>query len=648
MGTNRTPTLLLLALAALVLGGAWWFIDGRDSEPSQPGPTPAIESVGGAERSDPPLSAPASTAIEGARGQLPAEATRASEAPDPNQASPNVHPQRRFRVHVLDQDGAVHGAESGTLTVNVWHDDVGDYVDVQVREGLFSLDEAPDTRVTANSGQLGGRGVLPVEPDAADQAPDLLLVRWLPATTLRVVDAGSGADLSSVELYPRGGMRLMLPLHPGPVAPELLMHGDSPIELELSDFQFASPLAAVYARTAAHAWGLTQVDLQRGGETRLALIPGGDLEVSLVGDRPAPGSFVRVRIREGAPPIAEAMILGEGRPVTFTGMPVGDLFVTVELGDRSAKPVLQGQGQVEIVAGAMSRLQITVERPADVEPAPLAGVVVLPPGWELDAKVLALGLVGGSIFDPQENFNLDLPAEPRLGTQDEYPFDAGLLRPGRWVLSIDPLGIAMAVDLPPEGLRDVRFEVGAPGELLVRVVDSQSGLELTPLSLTWHTPRPENSGGFSSRGAVYDEERGGYVIRAPIGELVISALLDGYAAPDETVTVGPGSRVHVLELERLQGVRIVAREGEREFPVNPWKTTVRAIDHEGRMTTAGQTSTLGGDGSAVGFAAVYVDRPGEYGVTVPAIPGFLPPGERVVEVRAHELTELVIELEREP
>jgi len=106
--------------------------------------------------------------------------------------------------------------------------------------------------------------------------------------------------------------------------------------------------------------------------------------------------------------------------------------------------------------------------------------------------------------------------------------------------------------------------------------------------------------------------------------------------------------VHRLELQPYQGIRLIARDGERELRIDPWKTAVRAIDHDGQRTGATQSLAAGGPGRVAVQVAVHVDRPGEYSVTLPPIDGYLPPGEQRVRVPAGQLVDLVFELQRTP
>jgi len=470
MNPRRTLGLTLGLLLALV--GARWIAS--DDSGARGAPTPMLPTPGltpGRVEPDgyaPGLGAP--DAPDSGRSAIESAALPAAG----EQAAAGQAAGVPFRVHVLDDQGRMHERESGRLRVVLWEGGAGSFLEVQVHEGVFTLEAAPAGGVKADSGTLGGRGVLPEpaarggtgqpgqEPRGGAGSP--LVLRWAPLALLRVVDAVSGRDLPEVEVYARGGLDHGLGAHPGLVPAERLVTGPSPISLEVSDFELSGTGGVVYAHARGHAWGQARVALARGGETTLRLQPGGDLEVGLVGAELPPLAYLRLRADLDGRVLAEVTLAGARRPVLLTGLPLGSLLASVEVGDRTAEPELLGRAQAEITPG-LTRVEVVIEPRVPAALAALAGVVVLPSAWELGERKLRLQRIGGSLWDPEDAFELPLD-RPRAGSEDEYPFDAGRVRTGRWLLELEELRTSLAVDVPAQGCRNARLVIGPPAELL--------------------------------------------------------------------------------------------------------------------------------------------------------------------------------------
>jgi hypothetical protein len=223
---------------------------------------------------------------------------------------------------------------------------------------------------------------------------------------------------------------------------------------------------------------------------------------------------------------------------------------------------------------------------------------------------------------------------PSADSPEIFPFDAGAVVPGRYQLEVNPPSWVATIEVPPTGRRDLEIAVPPPANVRVRLVDAETAIAVTRITLWWHIVIGEPlaaSGGF-----VLDDGDGEFEFRAPAGRVQLE--IGGDHNHVETIELHPGDNEITLRARRSYAASIVFKERGAWVACPPdlqRRITVEAIDGEGRGREHGSGRML---------THLVVDQPGRYRVTVPALDGYEPIAPFEIVIAASAPNEHVVEL----
>jgi hypothetical protein len=283
-----------------------------------------------------------------------------------------------------------------------------------------------------------------------------------------------------------------------------------------------------------------------------------------------------------------------------------------------------GSAATVIVTGGRASVSLTLTPPPVVFRVPLEGTVTIPEAWDLqkfslrfDLMDMSLGSSAPSFFSIYSQWMVRSPE-----TATVFRWKAPAVQPGRYAVELDPPIFRAVIDVPAQGLLDARIELPPPTTVIVRCVDDSSGLDLDGASV-----------GCKPGIVEHDAVNHCFRLRAPIGQVVISAYCDDYDGPSEEHTLLPGENSIVLRLRKLCSFKLILRDGE---------TVIRIGDVNVRLDPAeGQEEYEASDGELL-----FRRDPGLYTLEIPTIFGFEPVPDVTVRLEVGRVVEHVVHLVR--
>ncbi|HKX45516.1 MAG TPA: hypothetical protein VJP77_02340 [Planctomycetota bacterium] len=632
--TRRAWYSATVLLIAALCGAVWWGTSRPRSD------TGAASIRGSSVRSSdalevPPVAGRALTAIE-VRSPVPAH------SPLPGGDGVSELRERVGRVVLVDESGAERDA-SGRLRVDVSGAGATRKEQVIVEGGRFEIDAEVGSSVMAWGGVLDDRPAAGATMQASARVPAegefQLLLQSRPGLTLHVIDAESREHLHGLEWRFRAGWSDLSSDSRGVPAN---LPTSSPAAVDDLAVQFDLQSGSLCVRAPGHAWAELRVGAEQSGLHVLALAKGADLEVRTAGDAPPPGAWLR--LYSGSP---ERILLQQpaetSAAVVLDGIPAGPVRVAVEASEWPSTPWVFGATEVELVAGERALATVTVDVPAPSSPAPLAGVVVLPPEWGIAPVRLVLERDGPSPAGGPGEHAFESSRQPSAGTEDVFEFRAGDVVPGDYVLhALEPPG-RIRLTVPPEGLTTARLVLAPPGELLVRFLDAETRAPLRPDTAFWSPAEPGPARSAQGRELRFDEALDAFSIRAPLGEVEVSVFeVDPeheHAGTVQLLEVRPGRHVATVPLHRRLLVPLRVLAAGRELGFGELQVRVRPIDGSSHSGSLGYSQSQ----SFVSFEGA-----GRFGISLGDVQGFVTPEERVVDLSAGVPEAIVFELERRP
>lgn len=565
------------------------------------------------------------------------EARRVEAAPGSTTAQPTQAAGAAFlhgEVSVLDEHGQPRPVQSGTITFVLWSGERGRVIE-EIHQGRYRTEVAAGQSISIYSFVIQGRKAIEVEKTRRFTVPvdgrkDFVL-QYEKVPTLRVVSEVTGLDLDEVEVFQSDGYLE----HPGETRSGRTLSSDarSPVPLLR---QTRSEEFRIHVRGRDHAWGVIEIDRSQTIERIVVLEAGGSLQVTLVGEPPPAGSFVRLLHAGTRTAYAEIEVEGR-REIRFESCRPGEYEVKLEIGRSYKNPMVLGSTRVEILAGSRGTATLVVEAAPKAEAATVSGVLTVPAAWREDRPTLAMELLD-SVLPGFETRHRLRTGDLQSLANGSWSFHFSDVQPGWYELELsDPL-YSISFEVPPAGLRDVRFEVPAPALVVVRVVDRQTGEPAEVESLAWHPRRPPRVSGGSLESA-RSVGPGEFQFRAPVGDLGLSAHGGGYGWRFASMTVQPGDNEFRMEVELECGVQIEFRDGGS---VIPWDYSwgyvdLKEVDGDGRARSWGSSGKL---------RSVQVSHPGLYELSVPTPPGYRTIPPRQVRIPPGKLERVVVDLER--
>ncbi len=631
-------------IAGLALAAVAWYAFGRSAgaPPAPSLPVPAAAAPAALDAIEP--AAPVEP--EGRRETAAlADAAPLEHPADAGAAAPHAALRLSGIVVAVDWNGVELAPIDGEFQLLVWDQGSALREQVEVRRGEWSIDLARAAAPEIGVHELAtAQDVLFIEqPEPSLQFPfptdGRIEIRAKKArpSILRVLDARDGRALGGIELLRTGWMHSG---HPSLADDGLRIASNlvSPVDLgAVVPMRDRRGQTQFLVGSAGFAWEHVNVDFQAGGERTVALAPGGDLEVTLSGVQDIAGAELRLRPSGELKPIGSVRATnGES---TFRGLPPGPLRVSVEVGEWWSGPLELGSSEITILAGELVRTSIAPREPPRLEVAPARGWVLVPKAWKgrtpgIRAEFLGTPLGG---HDPSQSASVTRSDERRDGF-DVFEWSFPKLQVGRHEWTISKPAFGVAIDVPPTGLENHEIVVPPPGELLVRVVDARTDLDVETESLHWYPRRPEGSTGGSLEAAKRDPELGAYRIVAPATWIELHLWDWKYLAKTESVDLSPGRVELTLRMEPAHTLEIHLKEGDTPvpFPEGFYGQPEPALGGSGRVTLT-QFGRF--------ERRFQLTEPGRWTFQAPPVPGYRPPALATIDVRADGPTKHEIELE---
>lgn len=649
----KPPNVSQLVVAVLVLlGGALFFLWNLGSPSAAPARVlePAVE-AGEADPGCLPDLGEARVAPPEKEARTPV-ASEGSAVDEPGPEAVVAADTRQGRVVLVEDSGVERSDLDGTIEVILWRGRSGSSKELEVTGGAFELELDGADRISVTELSLDGRNAVPDESHSQlslEEGPIVVRAHWPRELRLSVLDAAAGVHLGGITVARSEGWLMDDMQHPGAVTPSrtVVVDGSSSLSLFPSSREVRSADTTWFVHSPGYAWQPVHLDLSYGGEREVRLEPGGDVEVRIVGERPGGKLCLRFRTegREDSRPLAEVELRGEA-PVEVVGLPVGTFRLTLESGHWFEDPVEYGGIELTVAAGGRSVHDLVIDVPTEVQLARLAGRVVLPAEWGLDAFRLTAELDGTPPAGAEAKRELRRSAMEKLpGTPDTWAFDFGELPLGEYDVQLSNGGwprvleYAIRVRLGPGGVLDANIEVPPPGTVVLRLVDPDLGEAAEVDHLFW-SPVPAGGGWMRVNVGVQREEGSDHFeFRAPIGTIVLGSFGGDYVSLHEEVEIGPGRNELSYPLRRNCPLVIRFFDGETPVPFTQhWYPRPEHLDGEGELLFAGGRE--GGFGTAL-------SEPGRYVFELPEIEGFEPVPPHTITVRRGEETEYRVQLVRE-
>jgi hypothetical protein len=569
----------------------------------------------------------------------------------------------RGTVVVLDPQGVEHRMEDGSLKLTCF-DAANRSLEARVEAGRWSVsleDARWEGLIEIKELKVGGRtayadsGLIDIRRDGiatrrvmsrnqgllrsygpGEELP--LRAWWAGRSVLRVVDQETRRELEEVEVVTApedwGGLD-----HPGSARRRTICSGArSPVELPEGPGR-----ERFWVRAAGHAWQSLSANLQVGGEWVVPLPRCAELEVTLRNLKPSSDVVVRLHRaprdvcaasqRPSADGIARIADLAPGsydvRVSPTRSIVVGDWKHT------DALPIVLGETKVELLPGGTASVTLALSDPPEPgAKVPLKGVVVFRPGQSDAFQGLDLRAVDPTIRALQGTVSVRRSRTRR--PDDPVPFDAGVVHPGRYVVTVHGC-VRRTLEVGPGGETNARIEVPELGYRELRFVDRATGEEvrLEDRSASWWSLSEDEEG--RERGDVrLDWRTGRHRFWAPVGRVQIG-VSDATWSGDATLAIDPGRSEASIALDRMRWLRVAFTDGFA--PVSHWAVQSKA---QGPGELRGVRPDRR-DGTLFGFT-----RPGRYELFVEPLDGFEPIPPLDVVVPPEGMAERTVRLVRKP
>jgi hypothetical protein len=321
---------------------------------------------------------------------------------------------------------------------------------------------------------------------------------------------------------------------------------------------------------------------------------------------------------------------------------VGGYTVTVHRGGGpSAKAY--GEAKIEIAAGRQTTATIETDRSVVGQVASFRGTLTIPASWRF-AREVVLEFRGAD----EETDGMYASAELgdfTPGVPMPFPTTPGLAC-GAYVATVRPMYFHQHLELVPGG-GQVEIRLPDPVEVRLRLIDDRSGQAIRDARISWMCPLRRGDGGFAES-APFDRERGAFWLLAPPrGLLEVTPYAGGYFTESMHIDL-PDTGVVEREI-RLRGVGVVIVRLQLDGTQYMTSGDVPVVLVPSKKVFGERHNGIIRDG----HAWVPEVPPGRYTVLVGSVPkseaapnGFARIGHRDVDVKAGEISEVRIDLQR--
>lgn len=298
-----------------------------------------------------------------------------------------------------------------------------------------------------------------------------------------------------------------------------------------------------------YAWQVVEF---RGNEEEACFVQlerGGGLQIELEGEAPPLDAEVRLYL-DGYPlPVASRRV-ASSRKFEFQGL--SDLIyeVRVERGLPWDGPRVMGSVEAHAQAGHTK----TVVVPLHSVPAPVtssvSGSVSFPDDWELGSFWLSFDALDSEGKGSESHRVIRQDSLRALGSRSSlFAFTIKDLRIGRYVVRVQPLGVAREFELTAGAIEGLRLEVPPPVWLSVIPRDARTG-ELVALPELKLTREAERDGVLpATRILTWDDAHDCFRAQVVPGEFQLSNTPDWKGTVSDRIRVD-ADREHVVLVER--------------------------------------------------------------------------------------------------
>lgn len=469
------------------------------------------------------------------------------------------------------------------------------------------------------------------------------------ALILRVVDATTAAHLSGVSLVRTAFSPHSDAQHPGLEFEERVIATGLTSPIDVSSFSVDARLQGVrqvLVWASGYAWCLLEVDMDRGGERTVALQRGAALTVSVRGVDAGVSEKLRLRTGDDPHPILELPLTADGA-IELDGLGAGELRVAAELGDWFKLPLVLAETSTALRPGERASVTLDLAPAPKFETATASGLIFVAKAWARESLDVKLDLLDTKLRDSVSD---RLSARVQRVTSDRAGYDVFRwttedLQVGCYQLETREPCFGAVLEVPSGGRHNFEFVLDEPVELLVRVVDRNTGKALSSTDFSWATLAADDSRTDSGRlGALqdppFDEARGGFVVRTAPAVVILMVWDPEYGSTSDQLHVTRGVPEYTFELERAGSIELTARSGNRRLAMpDDWIVAPREASAGG----ANWSRAFSDDSSLIRI----LSKPGVYQLNPPRIPGYRELPLQRIEVFAGRKTEHVLEYEPE-
>ena len=637
MSARKLGIALLLGLVALI----FLLLRTQRGPASAPAASTAAADVPAPEREL------ASSAVAEERSSVQAEAAAPEPEPAPRPAPTEpeaAESSERIEgvLRVFDELDRCHEDLDGSFLLSAEDERVDEWRTIEVNDGHFAADLRTGVEYTADDVRADGRRAVPLsfhQPRRNERGAWEVAARFARETVLTVVAADTGLELAGIDLVElSNGSESCIP---GALdqAQWLARDARSPITLPLpaevdeegEPLFLESGARILHARAPGYAWGCLNAPESLGGEFRLALVPGGSLEIRVVGlDASVAEAVLRLRRAgsEDEAPVYEAP-LEERTTVVLDGLEAGAWVATLELGHRYRWPRVLARGEIEVPAGAHAVLELRIEPVEEPRLVAMSGRVIASRAWGFtDLDVTAELLDEPPRGSAQRWLRATVDA-PRDAHEDPAVWEWTLegAQPGKWSVELPKLGVGLPVDLTLQASTDVELVVPDPVELSVELRERGTDLPVPDGHPAWIPARPWTDVG----GALKEAEMvglGRFTARVPAGPIELWCFSDRHRFVREELALAPPRVERVVRLDPACGFLLRVRHGTTLLP---WPLAFGYPCEATRVDGEGEAWLTDQDENEL-EARFTASAPGRYRLALPLIPGYapIPPQEIVV------------------
>lgn len=505
------------------------------------------------------------------------------------------------RVLRQERDGALQPVERATFEL-VFHrgDKVAATHEVHCSDGRWELEfrELPPLFdfVTLEAATLDGS---PCEIASARRwgleslgEERLILLRRPTRSLLHVVSAETGQPLEKVEIASESRASVMLWRNPWPGSPL-----SSPVVL--NELPWRRGIRTLCVGAPGHVWTAVEVDIGDGEERTVELKPAATLVVSFPGVTAERAEDIRLSL--GAVLRAEPGASWNATHFSFESKlaalgfrpPVVELNLRAPLGEYTLAAEIEpgcGCEKLQLVSERLS-----IERAETVRCELTLGTTVAPltcsvtgrlrvPFRRGSVRSLRVRRIDGSTDDlkPQSWLPLDKVSDD--GRERIYEWAPTDFCPGTYELDGADLGFVTRFEVPHAREHLLELTVPSPVELIVRLVDADTGVPIELEELHWSpvaSLQREREFTGDSFSAPLDPALGGYRIQTVSPCVRVGGLNVGFRWPDGAPLVSADCGTVVLSLERVTTVRVVLeRDGKAVGDRRGWDVTVKNAQGE--------------------------------------------------------------------